>query len=506
MMEQESRAVAAEARVVELEEQLAAERRGARAAQDEAATLRADLEISRKWEMAGAASVARVQQQVRQLPMMCHLQDVRPPVQSHCTCSLSTACIEMQQGHMHSPARSGSTLPIQVSCVLLTSPYRMLPQVLAAETAFHCSQSSAVHLHRHNLALGQQLGHTRMQLRAAQAQLGTNHEALTRANSRTAGLHTRNIQLQSETAAVRQRMETAEHMLATIDERERELDEKTSAAPEQQPSDARSEDVRAPSQTLPLADSGEAGFATANAPRDRAAALGDQEAQLSSVSPVTSSSEAASGERASVLQTSAAASPARADSHEVDAGHLMEPQAGTQSSVGAVQSPSRSGRGPAARFHSAESHPGNGGEAPADPVATESPLAQRADGQPVPAGEPVEAPHFMDSNLQNLTQTVAVTVRGDLHTDAKGEDAQLQHGAGAVRAAQQGSAVMTVHSRRAEPRWGCCGWLHGMATVARIVRRRCNSRTATSRHRLHAADLAAPRWEERRQEGSSTSA
>ena len=69
-MEEEVRAIDAEARVDELEEQLEAERRNAQAAWDEAANLRADLDMSRDRATASVGILRQMQHRVRNLPMM----------------------------------------------------------------------------------------------------------------------------------------------------------------------------------------------------------------------------------------------------------------------------------------------------------------------------------------------------------------------------------------------------------------------------------------------------
>ncbi len=67
LMTEELRAIDAEARADELEEQLDAERSDAQVAQDAAAQLQAELEVSRGREMAGVGNLCQMQQQVRKL-------------------------------------------------------------------------------------------------------------------------------------------------------------------------------------------------------------------------------------------------------------------------------------------------------------------------------------------------------------------------------------------------------------------------------------------------------
>ena len=68
LMTEELRAIDAEARADELEEQLDAERCDAHAARDKAAQLHTELDMSHGREAAGVANLRQMQQQVRKLP------------------------------------------------------------------------------------------------------------------------------------------------------------------------------------------------------------------------------------------------------------------------------------------------------------------------------------------------------------------------------------------------------------------------------------------------------
>ena len=430
--------------------------------------------------------------------------------------------------------------------MLLMNLYQMLSQVFAAEHALHCSRSGATQLHRYNLGLAQQLVHVQQQLQASQIQVTAANEALTRANNRTTGLRTRKNQLQSEAASLRQRLETAEQRLAIVGEREQGRDQGTSAAPELQLHGAGSEDVPAQAQMPPpqaaLAASGEADSASTTAQRNEAAPSGE-ETQPSSLSPVVSSPDDASGKQVGMEQASAAALPASVTSDEVDADSLTDLQAsetanevnagrssdlraGAHDAVSATRSPSDGGSEPAGRSPSAELHSPRSEAAPADPIVPQAPLVRSEVGQPAADGEPVEAPRAADSNPQAVEQAPAAPISpqprlvqsadgqpaadgepvessssADSNAQAleqvsestagdgvalinEGTDAQLQHGAGARRRRrraqhdEQQCSSVTARSREADPRWACRGWLQATVSMARVIQRRCISKTA----------------------------